>query len=118
MKWRVIRLELASNGEFPRGSAGRAYLLRLPLDDDGSIDAELLKAEPDRAVVRRYWANEADLIGHMIATSSGLAIRYEANERVDGRLFEFDADSIHAGEEVTLTDVDGRSRHFRVASLV
>jgi hypothetical protein len=118
MKWRVIRLELASNGEFPRGSAGRAYLLRLPLDDDGSIDAELLKAEPDRAVVRRYWANEADLIGHMIATSSGLAIRYEANERVDGRLFEFDADSIHAGEEVRLTDVDGRSRHFRVASLV
>lgn len=117
MRWRVIRLELASNGEFPRGSAGRTYLLRLPLTDNGRIDDELLEAEPARAVVRRYWANEADMIGHMVATPSGLAIRYEVNSLADGRLFRFGADSIQIGGEVTLTDVDGNERHFRVASL-
>ena len=37
MKWKVIRLELASNWEFPKGSAGRSYLIRLPLTDDGAI---------------------------------------------------------------------------------
>lgn len=117
MNWRVIRLELASNGEFPKGSAGRTYLLRLPLADNGQIDSELLKNEPGRAVVRRYWANEADMIGHMIPTQSGLAIRYEADPRVDGQLFRFGAESLHIGDDVALTDVDGRERHFRVASL-
>ena len=118
MKWKMVRLELASNGEFPRGSAGRVYLLRLPLSDNGRIDDGVLKAEPERAVVRRYWSNEADMIGHMIPTESGhLAIRYESHDAVDGRLFQFGAEVIHVGEEVMLTDVDGRERHFRVASL-
>lgn len=117
MEWRLIRLELASNGEFPRGSAGRAYLLRLPLEDDGRVDCGRLAAEPDRAVVRRYWASEADRIGHLIGTSSGLAIRYEANENSDDQLFPFGADRLNLGTEVKLTDVDGRERHFRVASV-
>ncbi len=117
MKWKVIRLELASNGEFPKGSAGRVYLLRLPLSDDGQIEDDALEAEPERAIVRRYWANEADRIGHMVATSSGLAIRYEADDAIDGRLFQFGAEAIHVGDEVMLTDVDGRERQFRVASL-
>jgi len=117
MKWKIIRLELASNGQYPRGSAGRAYLLRLPLTDDGRIDGDVMGAEPERAVVRRYWANEADMIGQMIATPSGLAIRYETNADADGRLFRFGADSIHVGDNVVLTDVDGSERHFRVASL-
>jgi hypothetical protein len=117
MKWKVIRLELASNGEFPKGSAGRVYLMRLPLSDDGRIADDALEAEPERAVVRRYWANEADMIGHMVATPTGLAIRYEVDDAADGRLFQFVAASIHVGEEVVLIDVDGHERHFRVASL-
>lgn len=117
MNWQMIRLELASNGEFPRGSAARIYLMRLPLAEGGRIDNEKLKAEPGRAVVRRYWANEADMIGHLITTPSGLAIRYETNARVDGQLFSFHAQAIRTGDRVSLTDVDGRERQFRVASL-
>lgn len=117
MEWKLIRLELASNGEFPRGSAGRTYLLRLPLADDGRVDAIQLAAEPGRAVVRRYWANEADMIGHMVGTPSGLAIRYEANDNRSGRLFPFGAQRLNLGSNVKLTDVDGFERHFRVASV-
>ncbi|RIX32363.1 hypothetical protein [Sphingomonas edaphi] len=117
MEWKLVRLELASNGEFPRGSAGRTYLLRLPLADDGHVDCTRLAAEPERAVVRRYWANEADRIGHLVGTSAGLAIRYEVNDNSNGPLFPFGADRLSLGGEVKLTDVDGRERDFRVASV-
>lgn len=117
MKWKIIRLELASNGDFPRGSAGRAYLLRVPLADDGVIDGEVLEREPRRAVVRRYWANEADMIGHLVRTPRGLAIRYEAANNDDPRLFAFGANSIKIGDHLSLTDLDGQERPFRVVSL-
>ena len=42
MNWRSIRLELARTKEFPEGSASRAYLLRLPLDEKGLIDEQAL----------------------------------------------------------------------------
>ena len=82
MNWKVMRLELASNEEFPRGSAGRTYLLRVPLTDEGEIDADVLDDEPDRAIVRRYWANEADKVGYLVRTPSGLVIRYETNQDI------------------------------------
>jgi hypothetical protein len=43
MTWKSIRLELARTKEFPEGSASRAYLLRLPLDDRGRIYESALR---------------------------------------------------------------------------
>jgi hypothetical protein len=119
MKWKVIRLELASNGEFPRGSAGRTYLIRLPLNEDGQIDAGTLDAQPARATVRRYWANQADRLGYLVRTPAGYAIRYEANGHGDSdpQLFRFNAEAIRIGEQIALTELDGRELQFRVASL-
>jgi hypothetical protein len=119
MKWKVIRLELASNGEFPRGSAGRSYLIRLPLTDDGAIDAAMLEAQPARATVRRYWSNQADKLGYLVRTPAGYAIRYEMNGHgeADPRLFRFGAEAIKVGEQIALTELDGRELQFRVASL-
>lgn len=117
MKWKVARLELASNGEFPRGSAGRTYLIRLPLANGGAIDMARLQAEPGRATVRRYWPNEADMIGHIVPTPSGLAIRYSPTNGGKSQLFRFGADSIQEGSEVMLTDLDGRELPFRIAAL-
>lgn len=115
MKWKVIRLELASNGEFPRGSAGRTYLVRLPLSEDGAICAATLEAESARATVRRYWPNEADRMGQLVRTRTGFAIRYEADGR-ESRLFRFDAKAIRPGAKVVLTELDGRDLPFRVAA--
>lgn len=129
MKWKVIRLELASSWEFPRGSAGRSYLIRLPLTDEGAIDTATLQSQPARATVRRFWPNEADVLGHLEQTPLGYAIRYETNEtaKLDGnsvpdghadpRLFRFGADAITIGEQIFLTEPDGRQLRFRVASL-
>jgi hypothetical protein len=117
MRWKAIRLELASSGDFPRGSASRSYLLRLPLQHDGSIDVGLLRKEPARATVRRYWPNEADMIGHVVHTPAGYAIRYENGATDDVRLFGIAANAIRIGDEVRLTEIDGSEIPFRVASL-
>ena len=129
MKWKVIRLELASSWQFPRGSAGRSYLVRLPLKDDGTIDTTALEAQPARATVRRYWPNEADMIGQLVHTPMGYAIQYETNgsARSNGnaeahahcepRLLQFGADAISIGEEIFLTEPDGHQVRYRVANL-
>ena len=123
----MIRLELASNWQFPRGSAGRSYLIRLPLDEDGAIDSATLESQPVRATVRRYWPNQADMVGHLVHTGPGYAIRYEmngsklngthVNGRFDQRLFELDVDSIRVGELISLTEPDGHVARFRVADI-
>ena len=125
----MIRLELASSWQFPRGSAGRSYLIRLPLTNEGAIDTAALQSQPSRATVRRYWPNEADMVGHLVPTSTGYAIRYEMNgtARLNGGsetighgdppLFQFGADAIRVGEEIFLTEPDGHQVRYRVANL-
>ena len=130
MKWKVIRLELASSWKFPRGSAGRSYLIRLPLTDEGAIDIRALQSQPSRATVRRYWPNEADMVGHLVQTRTGYGIRYEmngsaarrnggceANGHADPPLFPFGADAIKVGEEIFLTEPDGHQVRYRIANL-
>ena len=128
MKWKVIRLELASNGEFPRGSAGRSYLIRLPLTEEGAIDAATLQSQPARETVRRYWPNQADMLGYVVHTPTGYAIRYElnggrrggiaeANGREDPSSFQFGADAIKVGEQIFLTEPDGHQARYRIAKL-
>ena len=128
MKWKMIRLELASSWDFPRGSAGRSYLIRLPLTDDGAIDTAALESQPSRATVRRYWPNQADMLGHVVPTPTGYAIRYEMNgSKLNGnagsngshepRLFQFGADALSIGREIYLTEPDGREMRFKIASM-
>lgn len=121
MHWKVIRLELASSWEFPKGSVARSYLIRLPLTDDGAIDTEILESQPSLATVRRHWTNQADMLGHLVRTPMGYAIRYEGGRSTLGSgepaLFQFGADAIRVGEQIFLAEPDGRQLRFRVASL-
>ena len=129
MKWKVIRLELASSWQFPRGSAGRSYLVRVPLTEEGLIDAAALEAQPTRATVRRYWPNEADMVGQLVHTPTGYAIQYDLNgiTRASGQsatngdgepqLLEFGADAIKLGNEIFLTEPDGIQARYRIAKL-
>lgn len=127
MKWNMIRLELASSWQFPRGSAGRSYLLRIPLTEGGKIDSAALATQPMRATVRRYWPNEADMVGRLVETPDGFAIQYELNGTVsndnstpncdEDQLYQFEAGIIEVGEEIFLTEPDGQQVKYRVASL-
>jgi hypothetical protein len=110
MTWKTIRLELARTKEFPEGSASRAYLLRLPMDDDGLIDETELRDLPAQATVRRFWPNEPDLSGYLIRTSRGWAFSYRLGEEDDATIF-------HLETHPLLTEPDGRKLPFRVASI-
>lgn len=117
MPWKSIRLELARTPEFPEGSATRAYLLRLPLDDCGLIDEPALHEAPALATVHRYWPNQRDRSGYMIRTRNGWAMSYEPGEEDDETVFHLETHPIRVGEYVTLTEPDGSRLPFRVASL-
>ena len=117
MNWKSIRLELARTDEFPEGSASRAFLLHLPLREDGLIDEETLGGAPVRATVHRFWPNERDRAGHVIRTPRGWAFSYRAGEEDDRAVFHLETHPIRMGEFLTLTEPDGRQLPFRVACL-
>lgn len=117
MTWQSIRLELARTKEFPEGSASRCYLLRLPLGDDGFIEEKSVREAPAQATVRRFWPNQADLSGYIIATPRGWAFSYRLGEDDDEVVFHLETHPIRLGEYITLTEPDGQRLPFRVASL-
>lgn len=70
MPWKLVRLELGPTEEFPSGSAVRAYCLRVPLGNDGRIEAHIHATYPLRATARRFWPNEPDLAGYLVRKQS------------------------------------------------
>lgn len=117
MNWKSIRLELARTEGFPEGSASRAFLLHLPLDEAGRVDEAALGAAPARATVHRFWVNEPDKSGYVVRTPRGWALSYEPGDADDEDVFHLETHPIRIGEYVTLTEPDGRQYPFRVASL-
>ena len=116
MNWMTIRLELAGTPEFPAGSAGRAYLLRLPLDDDGSIDAAEVALHPSRATVRRFWASEPDLSGRIVRCPSGWECR-SGQRGYDHLAFHMHPQRFGLGLQIIMTDYCGCDLPFRIASM-
>ena len=112
--WHLVRLELARTAEFPQGSASRAYMLRVPLDDGGFVDRAALARRPGLATVRRFWPNEPDQTGHLIRSGKAWVFSYEIGEGDDERLYHLEDHPLRTGEYVTLTEPDGSRLPFRV----
>ena len=116
-QWTLARLELARTPEFPEGSASRAYLLRLPLGDDGLIDDAALSEDPAQATVRRSWPDQADQSGYLVRKGRGWAFSHALGEDDDEALYHLEAHPIRLGEYLTLTEPDCTRLPFRVASV-
>ena len=114
MNWKTIRLELGPTPDFPAGSVTRAYLVRLPVRDDGEIDEATVSGNPKRATVRRFWPCEPDRIGHIVRTKCGWAFRCNCSKEADAIL---EPKGLNLGEEVFVTEGDGPQLPFRVASI-
>jgi hypothetical protein len=113
-EWKLVRLELARTPEFPAGSASRAYMLRLPLLDDGLIDETAIRANPGMASVRRFWPNEPDQHGYVIRRGDGWAFSYAVGDDDDEGVYHLESHPLRPGEYVTLTEPDGGRLPFRV----
>jgi len=117
VQWSSVRLELAETAGFPEGSAARAYIVHLPLSDVGTIDASALLRAPTSALIRRYWPNEADLLGFVSASDRGWTFSCRIGPEDDERIFDMSANRIKRGEYLTIREHDGSELMFRVAEV-
>ncbi|HEY0014488.1 MAG TPA: hypothetical protein VGB79_16720 [Allosphingosinicella sp.] len=117
MNWNTVRLELGRTRDFPQGSASRAYLLRLPLDESGAIDEVAIRSDPGHATVRRFWPNERDRSGRIVATPEGWAVRYDPGDAEGDAVYRLETETVHLGGEIRVMEPDGHLLPFRVASL-
>ena len=116
MTWKTIRLELARTADHPNGSSAHAYVFRVPLNDEGFIEPEVLKEAEKRPVVRRFWPGEADQGGVVIATPKGWAFSYKVGDDDDEAIFRLKDHPLKVGEYLTITETDGSELPFRVIS--
>jgi hypothetical protein len=114
-KWYLVKIELGSTEEFPKGSPARAFLLRLPLARDGSIDEVARAAEPRGAIARRFWDNEPDRSGAVLRNSSGWNFAFQGE--APDRHYHLDDAPIRPGGTIQLTVPEGVALPFRVVSI-
>ena len=114
MNWKTFRLELGRTPDFPAGSATRAYLIRLPIRDDGEIDESAVSGNPRRATVRRFWPCEPDRAGHIVRTRCGWAFRCNCGQEAEAIL---EPERLKLGAQILVTEGDGPQLPFRVASI-
>lgn len=117
MNWKQICLELARTKDYPTGSPSRAYLVQLPVNDDGIINEDVLRTTPQRARVRRHWPNEPDMSGYVIRTPKGWAFSYRAGEDDDEAIYHLETHAMRIGDYITLTEPNGDRLPYRVVSL-
>lgn len=115
MGWKNIRLELSSSAGFPRGSAARAYLFRLPLDAHGVIDPIALASNPGQATVRRFWGSEPDQSG--LIESAACELFFRLTPTGPGFLFRLQGMAFSLTEKATIRELDGTNNSFRIASV-
>ena len=113
--WKRIRLDLAPNPGFPRGSAGRAYLLHLPVDAQERIDSAEIERNPGRATVRRFWSSEPDEYGQVVQADGQWHFRYE--QRANDAIFRPGPAGLQIGSDAVVESPDGVVRRFRVTSM-
>src|SRR5881628_2090163 len=97
--WKTIRLELAPTTGFPSGSVSRAYLVRLPLDDDDLVDTEEFGRKPHMATIRRHWSTDPDQSGVMLHVGEHWAMRCNDD---DEHVLELHRQPLRSGRQVSV----------------
>ncbi|MBB3764923.1 hypothetical protein [Sphingomicrobium lutaoense] len=115
--WYAVRLELARTPAFPQGSAARGYILHLPVGRAGVIDGEAIRKTSSRAIVRRFWPNEPELVGQLIPTGGDWAFSYRDGPDDDEMLARLANHPISAGNYLTITEADGDVCPYRIAEM-
>jgi hypothetical protein len=116
MTWKTIRLELARTPRYPEGSAAHAYVLRLPVDDHGIVEAKPLHDAVEHPTVRRFWPHEPDQTGVVIKQGQKWSFSYRPGDEDDEAIFHLENHPIKLGEYLTITETNGEKLPFKVVS--
>ncbi len=112
---RTVRLELARCHEFPEGSAEHGYELHLPIRPDGKIDRDAWPRYRYSSDFRRFWGAEEER-GRLKHGPSGWRLSFTGGD-ADEVIFRGDDHRFATGEYVSITERDGITRTFKVASV-
>ena len=118
-----ITLHLARTQDYPEGSTQHGYSFIAPLKNDGRIDADLWRSQPQACIVRRFWGDEQPKHGRLLHRPGGSngatwVFDYDARTRADDEFgFRFADHRFAPGEYVSIRDPDDDMRTFRVAKV-
>ncbi|MGZ9099274.1 MAG: hypothetical protein ACXW3O_06190 [Brevundimonas sp.] len=111
-----VRLELAREAGHPAGDPTEGYDIVAPLDADGRLDGNALRAEPDRGHVRSFSRGETVGTGRLPHGPGGSwTLDLEGGDEADARGFRFGDERFVAGEYVSLTLPSGEQHTYVVA---
>lgn len=118
MSLKRIRLELARTQEEPEGNPRCGYEFIAPLDSAGKFDVNEWRKTRDVCTVRRFWEGAEDEHGRLIHTAGRKWVfSYAPGEDDDEPLFKFDRHVFKEGDYVSVTEHDGVTRPFKIASV-
>lgn len=110
MTWMVVRLELGRTQQYPDGSMAHAYILHVPLNNDGHIDDDAFKLQRERARVTRLWPGDPDMHGKIIRKrGGGWALSYIPGEEDDEALPHLEAHHLRIGDYIAISHFDESS---------
>lgn len=114
-----IRLLLAREAGHPEGASSEGYDIVAPLDGEGRLDAEALRAAPERNHVRRFSRDETVAMGKLRHGPGGRwMLDVEPGEAEDVVGFHFQDEKFVTGEYVSLTLPSGGQHTYIVARVV
>jgi|TARA_R100000501_G_scaffold8550_1_gene17394 hypothetical protein len=118
MSWYRIRLEKGRTKESPEGSPAHAYMLTLPLDAGGRIDAAAYRRAPARASILHISPEYGEESGRLIhREDGGWAFSYAPGDEDDEIIFALDRHDIQVGNYITVTEPDGEEAPYKIVSL-
>lgn len=111
-----IRLELAREAGHPVGDPTEGYDIVAPLDADGRLDGDALRAEPERGHVRSFSQGQTSGTGRLRHGPGGSwTLDLDGGDAGDALGFRFDDERFVAGEYVSLTLPSGGQHTYVVA---
>src|SRR5690606_11468843 len=112
----MITLELAREPEHPHSDREHGYLLRLPLDAEGSIDSAAYRKNPGLCSVTRQRPDEERRAGRVCRGPGGRwGFDYDdATSNDDEACFRLSEEMFVLGEYVSIREYDGKLLTFQV----
>jgi hypothetical protein len=118
MKLSRVRLELARSKEHPDGDPHFGYEFVAPLDAQGHLDAKSWHEVKGACMVRHFAPSTDDETGHLVHRGQGWIFDYDNKDTDDDEpVFKLDKHMIKQGEYLSITEHDGITRTFKIATV-
>ena len=110
-----LRLELAREPDHPHGDSASGWDVVAALDDEGRLDLQACRTEPQRCRIRRFEHDVTVATGHLRHTVGDQWIfDLHPGEALDETGFKLGKERFVLGEYVSIIAPDGKSHTYRV----